>query len=99
MYYIRLNELGLKGVTEVHTIRLKNRLLSALPSLREYTEKGRVILAFDKDVGSVLKQVSEQDFDSEALLLSKVAKIVRRDSAKAEIHCQFFRRLPNQIGS
>ena len=38
-----------------------------------------ILLAFNEDIGLALQRVSESDFDEEAIILSKAAKIVRRD--------------------
>ena len=81
LYASRLEELGLKEVN-VHSTRLKNRILAAIPSIKAYNEGKEVLLAFDKDVGSALKELISQDFDSDALVLGKTAKIIRRDIFK-----------------
>ena len=78
LYSTRLLDLGVYDVT-VHSTRLKNRILAAIPGLRAYNEGREVLLAFDKDVGLALRQACKEDFDSEALTLAKVAKIIRRD--------------------
>lgn len=78
LYSRRLEKLGIKS-PQIHTTRLKNRILAAVPDLRAHSQGRDVLLAFDKDIGAALKQVCNQDFDSEALILAKAAKIVRRD--------------------
>lgn len=37
------------------------------------------MLAFNEDIGHALKNLYEQDFDSQAMILSQAAKIIRQD--------------------
>jgi hypothetical protein len=37
------------------------------------------MLAFNDDIGQALKNLHEQDYDSEAMTLLKAAKIIRQD--------------------
>ena len=78
LYSARLQELGFPE-EQVHSTRLKLRLLAAISDLRAHTQGREVLLAFDQDIGKALKQVCEQDFDSQALILAKAPKIVRHD--------------------
>lgn len=81
LYISRLQKLGVNDV-QVHTTRLKNRILAAIPDLRAHTEGREVLLAYDQDIGAALKQACNEDFDSEALTLAKASKIIRRDVFK-----------------
>lgn len=55
-----------------------------------------VMLAFNDDIGQALKNLHEQDYDSEAMTLLKAAKIIRQDilnkkrrfNGEFEINCQ-----------
>lgn len=78
LYISRLCELGVQDV-KVHTTRLRIRLLAAIPDLRTYNDGKQTFLVFDEDIGGALKCVWEQNFDSEALILAKAAKIISRD--------------------
>ena len=81
LYISRLNELGLDQV-QVHTTRLKDRLLAAIPDLRSQTEGRDILLIYDEDIGTALKQACNDDCDSDALILAKASKIIRRDVFK-----------------
>ncbi|XP_033643377.1 uncharacterized protein LOC117303320 [Asterias rubens] len=59
----------------VNSTRLKDKLLAEIPELETYRKGRDVLLAFHKDVGSILSQAS--DFN-EAILLAKAATILRR---------------------
>lgn len=82
LYTKRLELLGLKLSGRVHSTDLKNRILSNLPDLQAYKKGRDTFLAFDEEIGSVLKIVSKKDSDDEAVILSQAAKIVRRDMAE-----------------
>lgn len=81
LYISRIQKFGIDEV-QVHTTRLKNRILAAVPDLRSYNEGREVLLAFDQDIGASLKQACNGDFDSEALTLAKASNIIRRDIFK-----------------
>jgi hypothetical protein len=78
LYCSRLQELGIKD-PYVHTTRLKNRILAAVPNLTSHTEGRDVLLAFDHDIGAALKLACSQDHDSEALIQARTAKLIRHD--------------------
>jgi len=78
LYITRLNELGLDQV-QVHTTRLKDRILAAIPDLRSQTEGRDILLVYDEDIGTALKQACNDDCDSDALNLAKASNIIRRD--------------------
>jgi len=78
LYITRLNELGLDQV-QVHTTRLKDRLLAAIPDLRSQTEGRDILPIYDEDIGTALKQACHDDCDSDALILAKASNIIRRD--------------------
>jgi len=48
MYKDRLQQLGAVGEGRVHSSRLKDRLLSALPDLQAHYEGNNIILSFMK---------------------------------------------------
>lgn len=78
IYSIRLEELGAKSA-QVHSTRLKDRLLAAFPDMKSYPQGRDVLLAFDKDVGEAIISACKRDFDSDALCLLRAAEIVRRE--------------------
>ena len=54
LYNVRLNQLGLSVKKQIHTTRLKKRLLSALPGLRAHPQGRNILLSFEKDIGPAL---------------------------------------------
>ena len=54
LYSSRLEELRVKGMN-VHTTRLKNRRLAAMPNLRAHNQGRDIILVLDKEIAVVLK--------------------------------------------
>jgi len=79
LYRLRLIDMGETVPYRVHTTRLKTRLLSHIEDLREFKEGKETYLAFDDDLGGVMKEMYEQSFDDDGLVLSKAAEILRRD--------------------
>lgn len=75
LYKQRLQQLGIDNPV-VHSTRLKDQLLLHIPEL-EANHSGRgVLLAYKKDVGSILEQASKY---GEAIHLAKAAGMIRRD--------------------
>ena len=84
LYTKRMEEQDVKVEGRVHSTRLKQRILSQIPDMQAVKEGREVLLVFNKDVGVVLRQVCESNYDSDALHLSKAAQIVRRDMLKPQ---------------
>ena len=59
--------------------------------MEAHTQGREVILAFNGDVGAILRKACEHDADGHAVHLSRAATIVRRDmfSKKMEFNCSF----------
>ncbi len=74
LYKQRLQQLGVES-PDVNSTRLKDKLLAELPELEAHKKGRDVLLAFQEDVGSALSHASEY---SEAIVLAKAAKILRR---------------------
>lgn len=75
LYKERLQQLGVLS-PEVNSTRLKEQILSRIPELESY-QKGRdILLAFKKDVSSVLSDLNKY---SEAIHLAKAAHIIRKE--------------------
>ena len=77
LYTERLKQLGLTVEARIHTTRLKNRLLSALPDLRAHSHGGDILLSFEKDIGPALMMASHHD--SDAMHLMPAAQVVRKE--------------------
>ena len=79
-YKARLEQLGAAVEGRIHSTRLKARLLSVFPDLRECKEGCNVLLTFDKDIGDAIRKACEQDnFDNDAMHLARAAQVVHRD--------------------
>ncbi|XP_072178978.1 uncharacterized protein [Diadema setosum] len=77
LYKTRLEQLGATVSNRVHTTRLKDRLLSALPDLRAHPHGRETLLLFERDIGPALKKACECDND--AIHLARAAQVVRRE--------------------
>ena len=78
MYQIRLNDLGVNK--QVNRFRLKNKLLAHFEEAQEQTDGRRTVIIFKNGLQSVLKDVlKERDFSDDVAILTKAAKIVRKD--------------------
>lgn len=63
LYKVRLEQFGLTVEKRIHTIRLKNRLLSALPDLRAHSQGRDTLLSFEKDIGPDIMMACHHDSD------------------------------------
>ena len=72
LYKTNARELG--GM--VHTTKLKKQLLLHIANLKEFQDSNdHCYVAFDDDVGTVLKTFYEKSYDDEVFVLSEAAKI------------------------
>lgn len=60
----------------MHSSRLKDRLLSALPDLQAHYEGNNIILSFYEDFSAALRKAC--DFDDDAMHLVRATQIVRK---------------------
>ena len=74
LYKQRLQQLGVQ-VPAVTSTRLKDKLLKELPELEAHKKGRDVLLAFQDDVGVALSDSCDY---SDAIILAKAAKILRR---------------------
>ncbi|KAK1895105.1 Coiled-coil domain containing protein 25 [Dissostichus eleginoides] len=74
---IRLEQLGLTVEKQIHTTRLKKRLLSALPQLRAHSQGRDTLLSFEKDIGPALMMACLHD--SDAMHLMRAAQVVLKE--------------------
>ena len=79
MYASRLEQMGVDISQRVHSTRLKDRLIQQCPELTSYKDGREVLLAFHEDITAALKKATENNIDSEAMLIAKTANIIRRD--------------------
>ena len=78
LYTERIRQLGVDVSSRINSTRFKDRLLLAIPDLRAYVSGKEVLLTYNSDVGSVINFACESNFDSDAMILAKAAKIVCR---------------------
>ena len=75
--------LKLQGVTaenpEIHSKRLKEKLIAAIPGLTAHVKGREVLLAFDEDIGSLISRALPGENDDNALCLERTANIVREE--------------------
>ena len=70
--------------------------MAAIPDLAAHSQGKHILLVFNETIGDAIRKACEQDYDSEALHLTRAAKIVRRDmfnmqqslKGTMEIDCQ-----------
>ena len=74
LYGSRMEQLGVKLDTRVHTTRLKQRLLAQFTDMHAQRKGRDVLMAFEEDIG--LAKACEFDSDNEAIHLARAAKIV-----------------------
>ena len=79
LYTERLRQLGVEVSSRINSTRLKERLLSAVPDLRAHVKGKEIFLTYENDVGNVINLACENNFDSDAMILAKAARIVRRE--------------------
>ena len=77
MYKNRLEQLGAVVDGRIHSSRLKDRLLSALPDLQAHLQGNSVILSFNEDF--IVALTKAYDFDDDAMHLVRAAQIVRKE--------------------
>ena len=78
LYANRLSQLGIEISSRINSTRLKERLLAIVPGLKAHTSGKEVLLTYDEDVGCVINTACESTFDSDAMVLAKAARIVRK---------------------
>ena len=79
LYTSRIKELGLNVEKRVHSTKLKERILASIPDLKAHPQGKQVRLAFESDIGHVLSAACDMDYDNDAVVLAKAARIIRRD--------------------
>lgn len=75
LYKERLHQLGIDS-PDVHCTRLKEQLLLHIPELQAHRDGRYVLLAFKKDVGSLLGKANKY---GDAIHLAKAAEMIRRE--------------------
>ena len=78
LYEKRLNDFGIEKM-RVNSHHLKNRLLGLCPEIRSFNQGRDFYVAFDEDIGDILKDAKERSYDDDAVVLAKAADIIRRE--------------------
>ena len=78
LYQSRMQQLGVKLDTRVHSTRLRQRLLAQFPDMSAHTKGRDVLLVFEEDVGAALTKACELDSDNGVVHLTRAAQTVRR---------------------
>ena len=63
----------------IHSTRLAQKLQQFLPNLEVHHSKAGTVLTFKKDIGDALLDACYSDQDEEAVMLMRVAKLIRKD--------------------
>lgn len=79
MYTNRLEQFGIDTSKKLNSTHLKDRILAAIPDLEAHKQGRDVLLIFNEDIGKAIKQALASNYDDDAIILSKAAKIVRKD--------------------
>ena len=79
LYTERLRQLGFEVSGRINSTRFKNRLLTAVPDLSPHVSGKEVLLTYNNDIGTAITFTCEKNYDSDAIILAKAAKIVRRE--------------------
>ena len=61
----------------VNSHHLKNRLLGLCLEIRSFNQGRDCYIAFDEDIGDILKDAKERNYDDDAVVLAKPADIIR----------------------
>ena len=77
LYESRLIDFGISK--QVNKVRFKDQVLSHFPEAQAQSDGKNAILVFEKGMQQILKQAFNCNYEDDALVLSKAAKIVRED--------------------
>ena len=80
MYCKRLEEYGTPAelVKNVHSSRLKSKILNRMPELAEHRKGNDILLPFREEVGKAIFGACQQSYEEDGICLSKAAKIIRK---------------------
>ena len=78
LYEKRLNDFGIETM-RVSSHHLKNRLLGLCPEIRSFNQGRDCYIASDEDIGNILKDAKERNYDDDAIVLAKAANKIRRE--------------------
>jgi hypothetical protein len=77
LYEKRLRDLGVQK--EINRMRLKEKIMSHFSQAQEQSDGKNSILVFQQGMQQMLKNTMANNYEDDALLLAKTAKLVRRE--------------------
>ena len=86
LYCERLQKLGGDTTGHIHSTRLAQKLQQHIPTLEAHNSNSGMILPFKEDVGDALLDACHFDSDDEAVMLMRVAKLVRKEVFEKKYH-------------
>jgi hypothetical protein len=86
LYKEHLQKLGGNPTKDIHSTRLAQKLQQHIPSLDVHNSNSGTIMSFKKDLGDVLLDACHSDPDNEAVMLMRVAKLLRKDLFQKRYH-------------
>ena len=79
-FYVKtLQDLGLTLESRIHSTRFKDRILYQVEGLTAHNDGNEVLLVCNRDIGEALESAACINYDDEGYILSRAAKIIRRD--------------------
>ena len=79
LYTERLDQLGVAVTSRVNSTHLKDRIFMHLPGMKAYKEGRDVFMAYEDDIGTVLRQGYQTDRDEQSVMMTQIADTIRRD--------------------
>ena len=73
----RLKEFGID--TEVKKVRFKEKILSHFHEAQAQSDGKNILLIFQQGMQQILKHVLNTEYESDAMILAKAARIIRKD--------------------
>ena len=86
LYCECLHRLGGDTNGHIHSTRLAQKLQQHIPTLEAHNSNSGTVLSYKKDVGDALLDACNVDSDDEAVMLMRVAKLVRKEVLEKKYH-------------
>ena len=79
LYTNRLKQLRSDISSRIHSSKLKERILSFFPDMVAHKQGRNTVIVAREDIDTALSKACDHDADSDAVLLARAAKIIRKD--------------------
>jgi len=86
VYCEQLQQLGGNTTRNIHSTRLAQKLLQHIPNLEAHHRNFGTVFSFKDDVGDSLLDACHFDPDNEAVMLMRVAKLIRKEVLEKKYH-------------